>query len=138
MTKRNKCFSVILILLMIGSDLLVTFFKVNADYFKYNYKFDESELVEAEVFDKQRRTIKQSADKVNLNFWYEGEEYLQECWRGLFEYGGDKTCLHVIKTVETPDTVIFVRDLIIPFQYTKYILLIIFCCISFFIRHLKH
>lgn len=86
--------------------LLVTFFKVNTDYFKYNYKFDKSEIVEAEVFYKQRKTIKQSRNRINLNFWYNGEEYLQEYLRGLLNMQEEKTCLHVIKTVEAPDTVI--------------------------------
>ena len=120
--KKNKSVAVVLILMIIICHLLVTFFKVNTDYFKYNYKFDKSE----------------SRNRINLNFWYNGEEYLQEYWRGLFEYAGEKTCLHVIKTVESPDTVIFVRDLIIPFQYTTYILFIIFFCISIFIRHFRH
>ena len=136
--KKNKSVAVVLILMIIICHLLVTFFKVNTDYFKYNYKFDKSEIVEAEVFYKQRKTIKQSRNRINLNFWYNGEEYLQEYWRGLFEYAGEKTCMHVIKTVEAPDTVIFVRDLIIPFQYTTYILFIIFFCISIFIRHFRH
>lgn len=100
--KKNKSVAVVLILMIIICHLLVTFFKVNTDYFKYNYKFDKSEIVEAEVFYKQRKTIKQSRNRINLNFWYNGEEYLQEYWRGLFEYAGEKTCLHVIKTVEAP------------------------------------
>ena len=58
--KKNKSVAVVLILMIIICHLLVTFFKVNTDYFKYNYKFDKSEIVEAEVFLKQRKTIKQS------------------------------------------------------------------------------
>jgi len=36
--KKNKSVAVVLILMIIICHLLVTFFKVNTDYFKYNYK----------------------------------------------------------------------------------------------------
>ena len=39
--KKNKSVAVVLILMIIICHLLVTFFKVNTDYFKYNYKFDK-------------------------------------------------------------------------------------------------
>ena len=74
--KKNKSVAVVLILMIIICHLLVTFFKVNTDYFKYNYKFDKSEIVEAEVFYKQRKTIKQSRNRINLNFWYNGESVI--------------------------------------------------------------
>ena len=53
--KKNKSVAVVLILMIIICHLLVTFFKVNTDYFKYNYKFDKSEIVEAK---KNNKTIK--------------------------------------------------------------------------------
>ena len=55
--KKNKSVAVVLILMIIICHLLVTFFKVNTDYFKYNYKFDKSEIVEAEVFYQETESI---------------------------------------------------------------------------------
>lgn len=81
--KKTKYYSVIVISIIIIIHLIATFLKVNADYFKYNYKFDEAEIVEAEVAYRQRRSIKQSSDRINLWFEYDRKTHSQECWRGL-------------------------------------------------------
>lgn len=94
--------------------MMLSFFWGNKDYFRYCYKFDESEVIYGTVYKPGPSSVKKYIDfHVRIGVEYNGKEYTPLFARNCFEQTWDVVPIHVIER-PSRDTPIFVRPLIFP------------------------
>lgn len=104
---------------------IITLFWSNRDFFRYYYKFDSGDVIEA-VVPQSEKYGRTPLWTIKLEFQYEDKRYAQSFPKKIFEDAGDTTELHAITNPLHPEKPIFVRNFIIPHIFSYVLLYIIF------------